>query len=164
MAKLITVLHTIPLETFQKIAFRKTVKDQVPEAVIYCLVALYAGLAAIKLGLYMFIGIPICACLLTAVFLSYRSSRSKQQIVLNNGVFNRRRLWEIDETGFLIRYETGSYQFIVWEDIAGAEHRDECIYIFPSKMLILQVPDIAWPSFRERDEFLSLLRSKSFIK
>jgi hypothetical protein len=162
--KLITTLHTIPIITFQKIAFRRALIANLYFAVIYCLITLDAALTSIKGGFYLFVGTPLMACGVSAVLLAFISSRSKRQLKLNKGAFERKRLCEFDDDGFLTRFESGSYSYHVWSDIESAEYRDQCTYLFPSKLYILQVPDIAWPSAVELNQFLSLLRSKSLLK
>ncbi len=64
----------------------------------------------------------------------------------------------------MIRFDSGSYSFTKWTDLEEAKYQDGLVTLHLSKLYVHLVPDSAWPSTVERDQFLTLLRSKALLK
>ena len=104
----------------------------------------------------MFLALPIAS--------AFGSARLAVLLRNNGSAFTRKRLIEFDENGFTTKFDTGSNSFTVWNDIESSVHRDELVMLYMTKLFVINIPDSAWPSTVERDQFLDLLRTKGLLK
>lgn len=78
--------------------------------------------------------------------------------------FEATRKYECSDKGLRQEISSGSFSFTMWEDFISAARTKSATRIFYSKDHALFIPDSAWPSPNERDQFVALLKDKSLLK
>lgn len=162
--KLTTLVHSVDPKIFRRPVFQQTLLRMLPICILLMLFSIFClGVARdrqYEIALYgtivMFLLLPIATAIGSA----------RPAVLLRNSrlAFTRKRLIELDENGFTIKYDSGSHSYTVWSDIESAVHSVELVMLYLTKSFVVNVPDSAWPSTNERDQFLSLLRSKGLLK
>ncbi len=162
--KLTTLLHSLDPKIFRKPVFQQTLLRMLPISILLMLFSVYnLGLArdrqyeiALVATIVMFLALPLATAFVSA----------RPAVILRNSrsAFTRKRLIELDENGFTTRFDSGSNSFTVWNDIESSVHRGELVMLYMTKLFVINIPDSAWPSTVERDQFLDLLRTKGLLK
>lgn len=164
MMKLTTLLHGVDPLVFRKTVFRAVLKMFLPLMLMLLVLTILLEFAA-GTGLRNFAILYTVVLFLLLPFLIARSSSKPKAILQNNKlVFSRKRLIEFDDEGMMIRFDSGSYSFTKWTDLEEAKYQDGLVTLHLSKLYVHLIPDSAWPSTVERDQFLILLRSKALLK
>lgn len=162
--KLTTLLHGIDPTRFRKIVFLTTIRLFLP--LFICVTILAVGFESIASeDHFAFAAIVSSLIFLLMPFLIGIKASVPSIIAKNNRLtFDRKRIIEFDDAGMNVRFDSGSHSFMVWGDVEFARYSDDIVRIFITKNSIHLIPDTAWPSTNERDQFLSLLRSKGLLK
>ena len=93
-----------------------------------------------------------------------QATSEKYLLKYSRQAFSRINVFEFNDDGMHVRAGSGSYSFTTWSDLVFAQYKDEIARIYLSRQIAHLIPDNAWPSTTERDQFLALLRSKGLLK
>lgn len=162
--KITTLLHMLEPRHVRRLFFKKTLRSVYTS---WFIVAYIGGLmiyCTIMSGYQVAIAILIGLVALMPLVLAYRLTSDSILRKNNPKTFDRTRLIEFDEEGYTIRFDSGSHLYNVWTDVDMATDAEEVTTIHATSMYYHMIPHTAWPTTKERDEFLSFLRTKSLLK
>ena len=162
--KLTTLLHSVDPKLFRKPVFQQTLLRMLPMCVLLMVFSVYNLGIARDRGYDIALVATIVMYLMLPLATAIGSARPAVLLRNSGSAFTRKRIIEFDDEGFTMRYDSGSHSFTVWGDVESAVHKNELVMLFLTKFFVVNIPDSAWPSYVERDQFLSLLRSKSLLK
>ncbi len=162
--KLTTLLHCIEPGALRKTRFLLALMSYLTFAVILGTFSIFQQFLASK-GIFV-ITVPgtIFTFLFVPIYLAWAFARPSRIVRDNRLALSRKRILEFSDEGITMRFDSGSNSFIVWADIESAKHKDGVVTLFLTKLYSHVVPDSAWPSTVERDQFLDLLRTKGLLK
>lgn len=162
--KLTTLTFSMTPDHFRKLAVKANLRLYVPISILLGLIgALVVAFSGVQNGVPI-AGIVFVAEVAYGTLLSLSASQKRVILKLNKGIFERRRIMEFDEDGYTSRSDSGSHSYTVWSDVVQASHVYEVTNLYLSRLYVVQIPDSAFPSSRERDQLHQLLRSKSLLK
>ncbi len=159
-----TLLHSIDLPTLRRSFFKRNVLVYSAICLYFLLVCIALEFVCVYFNFAYGLGITTIIFLVLPFAIADTQTNLKNLEKNNGGVLSRKRMIEFTEEGILIRYDSGSSSFIVWPDLIYARRLGEVTLIHQSRLSAHFVPDSAWPSVKERDQFLALLREKNLLK
>ena len=162
--KLTTLQYSFEPGQFRKLAFKDLLRGYVPFCLQFLIVSLICQGVAFWGGLLvsgfvatlLFVGLPFV--------ITYWVTNDQFLKKIQKGFFKTMQILEFDDNGVYSNSDSGSHSFVVWSDIESAVVSKGYSRIHLSHNNAFLIPDSAWPSSLERDQFLALLRSKGLLK
>ena len=159
-----TLLHKLEQKTFRKFAFRPTLIANMRVTYYFMFVSIGLEFFAANENLPVAAAITASSFALMPFVVAMKVTSDWYLTKNNPRGFSNSRLIEFNDEGMTVKFDSGSYSFTKWEDIVLIQHKNEIARIFVSRQIAHLVPDKAWPSSVERDQFLALLQSKGLLK
>ena len=162
--KLTTKTFKIDPKQFKAACFGQTMKTFIRIGIFFTLFCMAFEWFAATQNLLVGLAITMISIPLASVRAAYDQFKPGNLEARNRGFLTNARNLEFTEEGIFAKAESGSNGFTVWTDVERAVKLNGATRIYLSKVFSHYIPDTAWASPGELDEFLSLLRSKSLLK
>ncbi|HLP00238.1 MAG TPA: hypothetical protein VK171_16695 [Fimbriimonas sp.] len=162
--KLTTLHFSIKPEQVKWLTMRLTAPSYITLAVFFAFVSWFAASVYIQAFSGTLFFSILGVCLFYAVVFVFIVAGPRTLLKVAPRSFRSKRFMKFDADGFDSKYESGTYSRIVWADVDRALHLSGMTYLFGGSSQYFTVPDTAWQTPMERDEFHAFLRSRKLLK